>query len=169
MENLANITVSSSAPLEQVASALDNVNQQLRAGRVAGPMAELIDDLGERRRNDPQSWPAYARSCLKHPVCELLYEDPFTHRAFAKPRGYAGDAVMMDYIYGLGEALQAANDSTPLGRAIFRYLGTQPASNAVRYRRRLLASLIDHVSDRGSSSVLAIAAGHLREVELSAA
>src|SRR5215472_11983854 len=167
MENLANITVSSSAPLEQVASALDNVNQQLRAGRIAGPLAELIDDLGERRQNDPQSWPAYARSCLKHPVCELLYQDPFTHRAFAKPRGYAGDAVMMDYIYGLGEAEQAARDATPLGLEIFRYLGTQPAPCAVRDRRRLIAGLIDRVSDGGGDSVLAIAAGHLREVELS--
>ncbi len=117
----------------------------------------------------PQDWPAYAQSCVSHPVCSLLHQDPFTYRAFAKPRGYAGDAVMMDYIYGLGEAGQAARDATPLGRAIFQYMGTRPSAKAVRYRRQLLAELIDRVAEHGGSRVLAIAAGHLREVEFSAA
>jgi hypothetical protein len=169
MQNLANITISSSALPARPVSMLDNLGEQLRAGRITGPMAELIDDLSERRENDPQGWPAHVQACLGHPVCGLLYQDPFTHRAFAKPRGYAGDAVMMDYIYGLGEAEQAARDATPLGLEIFRYLGTQPAPSAVRDRRRLIAGLIDRVSDGGGDSVLAIAAGHLREVELSTA
>ena len=108
MQNLANITVSSGAMPERWISTLDGVHEQLLAGRVEQPLAELIDDLSERRENDPESWPAYAQFCLSHPVCRLLYEDPFTHRAFAKPRGYAGDAVMMDYIYGLGEVAAAA-------------------------------------------------------------
>ena len=132
-------------------------------------MDELFDELQERRENDPQDWPAYAQSCVSHPVCSLLHQDPFTYRAFAKPRGYAGDAVMMDYIYGLGEAGQAARDATPLGRAIFQYMGTRPSAKAVRYRRQLLAELIDRVAEHGGSRVLAIAAGHLREVEFSAA
>jgi len=29
-----------------------------------------------------------------------VHADPLTYRAFSKPRGYAGDAVMMDHIYG---------------------------------------------------------------------
>jgi hypothetical protein len=78
MQNLANITVSSSAPLERFTSALDSVNEQLWAGRIAGPLAELIDHLSERRENGTQGWPAYARFCLSHPVCDLLYQDPFT-------------------------------------------------------------------------------------------
>jgi len=170
MQNLANvITVSSNAPLGQVTTTLDSVHEQLRAGQIASPMAELIADLSERRESDPENWPAHVRYCLSHPVCQLLYQDPFTNRAFTKPRGYAGDAVMMDYIYGLGEAVPAAHEATPLGRAVFQYLGDRPSPKAVRFRRRLIAELIDGVADRGGSSVLAIAAGHLREVELSAA
>ena len=169
MQTLTNIASTSSAPLVGYKSELDIVNEQLLAGRIARPLDELFDELLERRENDPQDWPEFAQSCLSHPVCKLLHQDPFTYRAFAKPRGYAGDAVMMDYIYGLGEAAPAALSATPLGRAIFQYMGTRPAAQAVRYRRRLLAELIDSVAERGGSSVLAIAAGHLREAELSAA
>jgi hypothetical protein len=76
---------------------------------------------------------------------------------------------MMDYIYGLGEAKQAACDATPRGRRIFEYMGTRPSARAVRYRRQLIGSLIDRVADGGGTRVLALAAGHLREVEVSAA
>jgi hypothetical protein len=169
MQTQTNIAFTSTAPLVDYQPALDTVNEELQAGRIARPMDELFDELLDRREQDPQDWPTYARSCLSHPVCRLLHQDPFTYRAFAKPRGYAGDAVMMDYIYGLGEAAQAARDATPLGRAIFQYMGTRPSAKAVRYRRQLLADLIDRVAERGGSSVLAIAAGQLREVELSAA
>jgi extracellular factor (EF) 3-hydroxypalmitic acid methyl ester biosynthesis protein len=76
---------------------------------------------------------------------------------------------MMDHIYGLGEAGHAAHNATPLGRAIFQYMDTRPSAKAVRYRRRLIASLMDRVAQREAASALAVAAGHLREVELSCA
>jgi len=76
---------------------------------------------------------------------------------------------MMDYIYALGEAAEAARAATPLGRAIFRFMETRPSTRAVRYRRQLIAALIDHVAQRGGTSVLALAAGHLREVARSSA
>jgi hypothetical protein len=169
MQTLTNIAFTSTAPLVDFKPELDIVNEGLQAGRIARPLDELFDGLLERREQAPQDWPAYAQSCLSHPVCSLPHQDPFAYRAFAKPRGYAGDAVMMDYIYGLGEAGPAAREATPLGRAIFQYMDTRPSAKAVRYRRRLIADLIDHVADQGGSSVLAIAAGHLREFELSAA
>src|ERR1700683_4838047 len=169
MQTLANITATSTAPLSQYRPALDIVNEQLQAGQIAGALDELFDDLKGRREEEPQDWPAYAHACRAPPVCHMRHQDPFTYRAFAKPRGYAGDAVMMDYIYGLGEARQAARDATPLGRSIFEYIGTCPSAKAVRYRRRLIAGLIDRVAEREAPGVLAVAAGHLREVELSRA
>ena len=169
MQTSANITVTSAAPLLQYQPALDIVNEQLQAGHIAHALDDLFDDLKGRRAEEPRDWPAYARACLDHPLCNLLHQDPFTYRAFAKPRGYAGDAVMMDYIYGLGDAGPAARSATPLGRAIFQYMDTRPSAKAVRYRRQLLASLIDRAAERGEARVLAIAAGHLREVELSRA
>jgi len=167
MQTITNINFSTAAPLVREKTTLDLANEQLGAGRIAGTLDDLFDDLLARREEEPQDWPAYAHDCLSHPICSLLHQDPFTYRAFAKPRGYAGDAVMMDYIYGLGEAGEADRNATPLGRTIFQYMGTRPSAKGVRYRRQLIADLIDQVAGRGAASVLAIAAGHLREVELS--
>ena len=173
MQTITNLTVSTAvstaAPPMPWTPALDSISEQLHAGRVADALDELIDDLNACRQQEPQDWPAYARACLSHPVCSLLHQDPFTYRAFAKPRGYAGDAVMMDYIYKLGEADHAVRSATQLGRAVFDATDKSPAKQGVRYRRRLIGELIDQMARRGAASVLAVAAGHLREVELSVA
>ena len=132
-------------------------------------MDELFDDLCTRRTDESGTWQEYAGECLNHPIRELLHQDPFTYRAFAKPRGYAGDAVMMDYIYGLGETREAAQHATPLGRAIFSYMSSRPSAKGVRYRRELIAKIIDRVASTWRARVFAIAAGHLREAELSVA
>jgi hypothetical protein len=168
MQILTNTMTSAAGPVIQQQAGLDTTYERLRNGRLAHGLDELLEALRARCEEEPETWPEYARACLNHPVCRLLHQDPFTYRAFSKPRGYAGDAVMMDYIYGLGEAGQAIAAATPLGRAIFQYLDTRsPAKAGVRHRRRLLGSLIDRVAKRGGSRVLAIAAGHVREVELS--
>jgi extracellular factor (EF) 3-hydroxypalmitic acid methyl ester biosynthesis protein len=167
------ITSSSSVfpgvPSLPIVDGLDAVYDAMGHGRIAAALDDLFDDLSVRREDDPEAWPDFARTCLGHPLRRLLHQDPFTHRAFSKPRGYAGDAVMMDYIYGLGEASTAARGATPLGRAIFTEMSTRPSARAVRYRRQLLASLIDRTASRGGDAVFALAAGHLREVELSGA
>jgi hypothetical protein len=169
MQNLANATVTSSAPLVYEAPVLDMINHELRAGQIALALDTLFDDLAARRAEEPRNWPAYASLCRNHPICSVLHQDPFTYRAFSKPRGYAGDAVMMDYIYGLGEAGRAVREATPLGRTIFQYMDSRPSARGVRYRRQLIAELIDRVAGQGGRRVLAIAAGHLRELELSIA
>ena len=82
---------------------LDRVAEQLKTGRVSDAVDELMDDLAACREEEGAQWPELARWYGSHPVRDLLLMDPFTYRAYSKPRGYAGDAVMMDYIYGLGE------------------------------------------------------------------
>ena len=76
---------------------------QLKAGQISSALDDLFEDLAGHREEDAAAWPKLARRCSAHPLRDLLLTDPFTWRAFAKPRGYAGDAVMMDYIYGLGD------------------------------------------------------------------
>src|SRR5262245_36093623 len=157
------------AQLPQTQTALDEAQAGIENGQLVAALDDLFDDLSFRREDEAATWANYASACLRHPICGLLHQDPFTHRAFSKPRGYAGDAVMMDYIYGLGEAAPAARGATPLGRAIFRYMDTRPSARAVRFRRHLIATLIDSLPSRGGSRVLALASGHLREVEVSQA
>lgn len=167
MQTLTSVTNDSDFTFAFDDFSLDAAGEQLSSGDLASGLDELFDDLCERREQDPDGWRQYADTCLNHPIRDLLHQDPFTHRAFAKPRGYAGDAVMMDYIYGLGDAGEVARTATPLGRAIFRYMDTRPSAKGVRYRRELIARLIDRIARRGHARVLAIASGHLREAELS--
>jgi len=165
----AHSVVSAHSFLREFQPALDAIETGMRAGCITTAVEDLFEDLSLRREEEPERWPDVARSCISHPLRQILHQDPFTYRAFSKPRGYAGDAVMMDYIYGLGEAGQAASDATPLGRAIFSHMATRPSARAVRHRRALLAHLIDRTASRGGSRVFALAAGHLREVEMSSA
>ena len=169
MQTSLSTVVSTRTLVTQYQTALDGVYDTMRGGSLALALDDLFTDLSLRREEEPDSWSEFAAACRRHPLCRLLHQDPFTYRAFSKPRGYAGDAVMMDYIYGLGDAGRAAHRATPMGRAIFTHMGTRPSARAVRYRRELLASLIDRTASRGGSRVFALAAGHLREVEVSRA
>ncbi|WP_166820404.1 class I SAM-dependent methyltransferase [Thalassoroseus pseudoceratinae] len=99
----------------------------------------------------------------------LLHEDPFTHRAFYKPRKYAGDAVMLDYIYGQ-EDYWPLPECTALGKQIFDYTTLAPASAGVRARRGYIADVLDLAAfETTRPHVLSIASGHFREAEMSAA
>lgn len=149
---------------------MDMVLEQIRGGQVNAAMCRMHLILKERRRElSGDAWRQYVRQLREHPLLELLHSDPFTKRAFIKPRGYAGDAVMMDYIYGYGveqfEALPAHI------RKVFDYCTTTSAPLAVRFRRQLLAETIDAAAARldRPADVLAVAAGHLREADLSCA
>jgi hypothetical protein len=72
-------------------------------------------------------------------VLEILREDPFISRCYAKPRGYAGDAVMLDFIYHHSANLPYLNSATPRGRASTVFSTNSSAPRAVRNRAWLLA------------------------------
>ena len=57
-------------------------------------------------------------------IKRLAHQDPFTRRAFEKPRGYAGDAELLEYIHGLRAM---PGDASCLGAAIFSFLFPRPA------------------------------------------
>lgn len=107
----------------------------------------------------------------KHPITDGLFQDPFTWRAFAKPRGYPGDAVLMDLMYHHPSTRWILDKTTSLGWLVFQYSSNSEAPRAVRARRDLLAAEIDRVAQdsRRPARVLALACGHLREAPLSAA
>lgn len=100
--------------------------------------------------------------CHTHALHRLLMQDPFTHRAVTKPRGYAGDAVMMDFIY---DGAPPAG-TTPVGAGVFCATTRAGMGLSVRYRRHLLQSLIDDTVVRHERArVLSVAAGHCRELQ----
>jgi hypothetical protein len=162
-------------------SLLDEVWDKLRRAKTG---AEAVDEdrvneamydvaLGLRARClglSPADWADYVGCCLHHPLKELLHQDPFTLRAFTKPRGYTGDAKLLDYIYGREERWQIPATISPLGRAIFNYTTSAPASAGVLARREFVANLLDDLASAvHRPHVLSVAAGHLREAQLCAA
>jgi extracellular factor (EF) 3-hydroxypalmitic acid methyl ester biosynthesis protein len=100
--------------------------------------------------------------CRQHPLHDLVLQDPFTARAATKPRGYAGDAVMMDYIY----SATPPEGTSPIGRDVFSATTRAGMGLSVVYRRHLLRSLIDDtVVVHERPRLLSVAAGHCRELQ----
>jgi extracellular factor (EF) 3-hydroxypalmitic acid methyl ester biosynthesis protein len=123
-----------------------------------------------KRTSDRETWKMVVSDCHDHPLRLLLHQDPCSSRAYCKPRGYAGDAVMMDYIYNWPNLTHADRDVTPLGTEIYGYTGDTPSSRAVRARRDVIAERLDEVAETiESPHILSVACGHLREAHLSRA
>lgn len=135
---------------------------------------DVMDDLflalrEHRLQCTPDEWSTLVNCCRRHAICGLTHQDPFTFRAFSKPRGYPGDAVLMDYIYGCEEHWSPP-PATPLGSSIFEFTTRAPASEGVRARRGFVADLIDNLSaNHRGLRILSVACGHLREANISSA
>jgi extracellular factor (EF) 3-hydroxypalmitic acid methyl ester biosynthesis protein len=142
---------------------LDRAAACIESGRVNQAMDDIFTGLRRTRDNmSEEDWAEFARYAREnHELVSWVYQDPLTKRAYEKPRGYAGDAVMMDYLYGIHGYHDPAAGASELGREIHEYIRAGLAPSAVRYRREHIAQLIDRLAMGGSRpSVLAVAAGH---------
>jgi extracellular factor (EF) 3-hydroxypalmitic acid methyl ester biosynthesis protein len=140
------------------AQALLHAGQPLAAFRLMGsPLSTLWSEArGTGRAEAMIQW------CRAHPLHALAQQDPYTERAATKPRGYAGDAVMMDFIYS-GRPPEGAG---AVGQAIFSATTRVSMGLSVLYRRQLLKSLVDDVvATREAGRILSVASGHARELE----
>jgi SAM-dependent methyltransferase len=135
---------------------------------VDSAMVELMSGLGSLRSASTQDmWEDVLQEAAAHPLRTLIHQDPFSARSFHKPRGYAGDAVLIDYIYSRNCRHSESDDVSPLGDRIFRFNRETPACAAVRARRDLVASVIDEVCALiDHPNILSVACGHLREATL---
>lgn len=125
----------------------------------------LIDGLAKTKANaSPDEWSAFGRMLRGHRVTAVVRECPATARAAAKPRGYAGDAVLLDLLYG-DDAHPLLLEATLRGRALVRALSAR-SSPSLRWRLDRLATVLDEVAaEREHASVLSVACGHLREAQ----
>jgi extracellular factor (EF) 3-hydroxypalmitic acid methyl ester biosynthesis protein len=146
---------------------LDSNGNRAQVGQA---LDELFGGLYRHKlESSEQEWKACVQQCRTHPLCSTIHEDPFTARAFMKPRGYAGDAELLDLIYGPEERWPDPV-ATALGLDIYRYTVGAPAAEGVRARRAFVADLVDRATaDNSGQHILAIAAGHLREAQMAAA
>ena len=130
-------------------------------------MMELMSGLWLMRSAPQGAWQDVLAESASHPLAALIHQDPFSWRSFHKPRGYAGDAVLIDYIYSRSCRNAEEGEVSPLGERIFRFNRDTPACAAVRSRRDLVAAVIDEVCTQvDRPQVLSVACGHLREATL---
>ena len=152
---------------------MEDVIQLIRSGRNFDAITRIVRSCYERRRSvSRRAWREFATCEARVPeLLSFAHRCKMTRRSFEKPRGYAGDAVMLDHIYGTGECRLAPHPASTDGQ-VYAYTVNAPAPAAVRYRRQVLARLVDEAAARcgdGEASVVSIACGHLREADLSQA
>jgi hypothetical protein len=116
-------------------------------------------------------WRSLIPLAQEHPVAGFFLQDPFTRWSFEKPRGYSGDAKLIDFIYQHETVAEDVSAASPIGRALYDYTELYPSCVAVRERRDLLKQMVDQIAVESEREidVLAVAAGHLREADRSTA
>jgi len=133
------------------------------AGRIAAPTARLLAAYRSALSRD--EWRAAIVSEIRpHPILAYLHEDPFSSHGFRKPRGYEGDAVLLDFVYGGGASSVWVENATPLGAALYRECVRHPSFAALRARRDYLGvELAASCAAARRPEILSVACGHLRE------
>jgi extracellular factor (EF) 3-hydroxypalmitic acid methyl ester biosynthesis protein len=148
------------AAIDRIATLHDDTN----------PSPALVDDVAGllRQYRGSASWEAWREFATatfrSHDLFQILQADPYASYSFRKPRGYPGDAVLMDFIYGSGSSGAVLESSSELGRSIFRQISQNPAFPAIQGRRDLLARRIEAACQENQGCrILSVACGHLRE------
>jgi extracellular factor (EF) 3-hydroxypalmitic acid methyl ester biosynthesis protein len=149
---------------------LDRTLDALAAGgNVGEAMTGLAIELETRRATMPAGeWREWvASSARTHPLAKALQEDPFVHHSATRPRGYPGDAELLDFIYRSDNVQPRVQSASALGRKLYRYSIETPAPEAVRLRSSLAAAEIDRTAARiRRPHILSVACGHLREARI---
>ncbi|MGU3408076.1 methyltransferase type 12 [Methylobacterium brachiatum] len=153
-------------------SALDGIVVDLKGGKVEPAIRKLFDELSIAINSvDGDRWSNELIAIVRnHEIFNLMMECPFTSHSYNRPRGYPGDAALLDIIYEHPSSRESLKASSDIGLEMLASIAKVDACKAVRFRRELIASKIDAAAkNRSDLRVLSLACGHLREFEYSAA
>lgn len=156
----------------QLMLALELAHREFKGDTEPGKIvAKLAQNLHELRKSAGLAiWKELIPIAQNHAVRSYLLQDPFTKWSFEKPRGYSGDATLLDIYYQHDSAKTIIDEATELGRDIYHYTSNADSSVAGRERCDILTSYVDAAaSDNPKAEILSIACGHLREAEKSKA
>jgi extracellular factor (EF) 3-hydroxypalmitic acid methyl ester biosynthesis protein len=105
-------------------------------------------------------WPSTRKALHDHPLHNMLMEDPYSARAATKPRGYAGDAALIDLAYDR----IVPEGTTALATEMFNHSISFPTSEGVRRRRDYAEQRLSRAWAKGKR-ICSLACGHLREAD----
>ncbi len=149
-------------PLKYQLDALHSVFATAKSDAILDRFSDLLNAIETHREAMPEeAWRDHVDKVRSHPVFASLSRCPMTLHSVQKPRGYPGDAALLDWIYFPEQRATAIEDD--IARELYHHNARRTAPSAVRARATRLAKLIDEVPDQGS--VLALACGHFREAE----
>lgn len=139
------------------------------AADIPHAMSAVAIGLHEMKaRLSPDEWNSTIAGPEAGELRKIAHECPYTRRGFAKPRGYAGDAILLDYIYG-GAAIP--EDTTLRGRDILAWMRRESTGfSSVRWRRDYFAERLDTLAASvRRPRAASFACGHFREGQRSLA
>lgn len=155
-------TITQTTEVQQV---LDRSYELLSNGLVSEGFNFTVDHLHEATKNLPQKTidTVVREECLQHPVAKLFLQEPITRWSFQKPRGYSGDAALIDYIY---KNKSCHADDTYLGKELNCFMSLGAPCTAVRWRSNHVAQEISKLQETlgRKIDVISVASGHLREL-----
>lgn len=96
----------------------------------------------------------------------FLSHDPYTRWGLLKPRGYPGDATLMDFAYKHKFIEEHIENSGPIGQEIYEYTSSAKQSISARKRTQYIANQIAFLCQNHKNiSISSFASGHGREFE----
>ncbi|MDA9773695.1 class I SAM-dependent methyltransferase [Saprospiraceae bacterium] len=146
--------------LDQSFSDLKNGQYQQGIQSLTLQLKKILDAVGSENLHSE-----IKQQCVEHPIAKLIFQDPCTYRSYSKPNGYAGDANLIDYLYGLDSF---PLDTSYVGRKIFQANVSSSSTESVRWRAHHLSDLIEkfYEEKKRKVSVLSVASGRCRELAM---
>jgi extracellular factor (EF) 3-hydroxypalmitic acid methyl ester biosynthesis protein len=123
---------------------INDARVRILSGDFEPAFESLFEHFLRLRRTLPwEQWKEASRAFKLDPLHQLLCQCPFHGRAFSKPRGYAGDAPTLDFLYGL---TPPPVETTDTGKRFFDWQYRTQSSRSVRARKDRLALAIDELT-----------------------
>ncbi len=135
----------------------DQTLDMIKPGTVQTVVPLLIGYL-HNATADPARWAETRANLHRHALHPVLMQDPLAAHSASRPRGYPGDAGLIDLLYDMQPPVGVSD----MAREFFGVTVQFQAPEAVRQRRIVAERLVAEANEAGQR-VLVLACGHFRE------
>jgi extracellular factor (EF) 3-hydroxypalmitic acid methyl ester biosynthesis protein len=147
---------------------LDRVASKISEGAFTSGIADtLVKELWMlRSKYSSSDWQQQIKESVNHPLHSIVRDCPLIDHSYRRPRGYPGDAELIDYFYfGNHPEYMLPENTTQIGREIFIWAVQCLGVKSIRQRRDYLSNaLVNLAENTANARILSIAAGHAREL-----